>query len=273
MKYLNKKIYITGGSSGIGLAAAQQFAAQGADVAIFARRQEQLDEALASIKRRAVRDQQQFGAWPLDVADHQATQAVIEQAARDFGSPDIVINSAGIGSANDFTEISAHEFRRVLEVNLLGSRNLTAAVLPNMRPGGRIVLVSSSAGLIGIYGYTAYGASKFGVVGLAEALRMELRRKKIAVSVFCPPEVDTPLIVEERKTLPIETRLVKGMAGRLTPESCARQLIEGIDKGRFMIIPGRMMKMLYYMNRFLPGPVSRATSDAVVSICGLWQKA
>lgn len=90
--------------------------------------------------------------------------------------------------------------QRDVEVNLIGSRNFSAAVLPLMTPGAQLALIASLAGLVPNYGYAAYSASKFGVVGLAGCLRLEYRPKGIDVCVVCPPGVETPMVTEERRS-------------------------------------------------------------------------
>ena len=100
-----------------------------------------------------------------------------------------------------------------MKINLYGARNAIAALLPHMRnQGGHIVNVSSIAGLIGVFGYTDYCASKFGLIGFSEALRSELDSQGIMVSVLCPPDTDTPGLAEENLTKPPETLAVSESA-------------------------------------------------------------
>jgi len=116
-------------------------------------------------------------------------------------------------------------------------------------------VVSSLAGLISIYGYTAYGASKFALTGFAEALRQEVRRDGIGVSVLYPPDVDTPQLAEENLTKPAETRAVAGNTRILAPEAVAESLLAGIARGRFRIIPGAEGRVADLAARLAPGLV------------------
>ncbi len=269
MKDFNNKIaFITGGSSGIGLATAKQLAARGAHIVIFARKEEQLKIATAEIEQKAINTGQKFNWFSMDVADNNDIKVKLDQAVAEYKTPDIFINCAGISIAAKFEDITCDQFDNLIKINLSGTRNATAAIVPHMKKAGSgtIVIVASSAGLIPVYGYTAYGTSKYALVGLAECLRTEMRPENIDVLVLCPPEVDTPLVEEEEKTSPPETKLLKHLAGKLSVEATAATLIRGIEKNRFRIIPGLMAKILYYTQRFSPGFIFRGSSDLLVWI-------
>ena len=118
----------------------------------------------------------------------------------EFGAPDILVSNAGIPCAGYFEDISFEFFDATMKTNVYGARNIVAALLPHMKNRDcQIVIVSSGAGLMGLFGYTGYGTSKFALVGFAESLRSELNRYNIAVSLVCPPEVDTPGLAMETK--------------------------------------------------------------------------
>ena len=260
-----KRIFITGGSSGIGLAIARRLASLGADLLLLARDTVKLEEARAAV------DGGRGGggrtaALKLDVSDNAMTQEVIDRAVREFGPPDILINRAGIGSADYFENISYDEFDRVMKINLYGTRNAIAAALPYLKKTkGSIVIISSMAGFLGMFGYTAYATSKFALVGFSECLRSEVKRHGIRVQLACPPETDTPFLVEESKTIPPEARAVKDMVGLLKPDYVARFIVRGMARGRYLIMPGFNARFLYLLNRFVPGWVSRMISDSTVA--------
>jgi 3-dehydrosphinganine reductase len=117
--------------------------------------------------------------------------------------------------------------------------------------GGTIVLVSSGAGLIGIFGYTAYCPSKFAVRGLAESLRGEVRLSGIHVSIVYPPDTDTPQLHEENKTKPPETKQIAGNAPTWSAEGVARTIINGISKRKFVITPGLEMTLVARLHSLL----------------------
>jgi 3-dehydrosphinganine reductase len=268
MKNLKNKIaYITGGSSGIGLAAAKELAGKGVHVIIFGRRKSALDSACGEIKKHTLMEKQIIGSHQMDVTDDKNVQRGIKNSIRKFGIPDILINSAGIGAADYFENIPLKSFDAVIKTNLYGARNVITALLPCMKGrDGHIVNISSVAGLIPMFGYTAYGTSKFALNGFTECLRGELKQYGISISLICPPEVDTPLIYEEAKTIPPEARAIKNMAGLLKAEPVARAIVRAIEKKRFLVVPGFAAKYLYIVQLFTGGIVSRMVSDLIVRL-------
>ncbi|HNW30538.1 MAG TPA: SDR family oxidoreductase [Spirochaetota bacterium] len=263
--YVGKRVYITGGSSGIGLEIARQLAPLGADLLLFARNAKKLEEARAEVRGSGATGRVEV--MPLDVSDNVMVRKVIDRAVKKFGVPDIIINSAGIGSANYFENISYDEFDRVIKINLYGTRNVIAAALPCMkeRGSGVVVIVSSMAGFSSIFGYTSYATSKFALVGFAEALRSEMVRYGIRVILACPPETDTPFLAEESKTIPPECRAMKDLMGTLRTDYVARFIIRGIARGKYLIMPGYLSRFLYLVQRFSPGWISRRVADSTVA--------
>lgn len=254
--YLNKNIYITGGSSGIGLATAKRFSTLGAHVIIFARSQQRLKTALGEIELSRFSSDQRFSSISLDVSDHHAVYTKMSRAVEEFGRPDVLINSAGIAYPNYFEKISYEKFIQTVQINLFGTWNTCACLVPYMKSaGGHIVNISSIAGFIGVFGYTAYSASKFAVTGFSQSLRSELKPYNITVSVLCPPDTDTPQLAEENKTKPAETKAIAGNAGIMSPDAVAKALITGMKNRRFMIIPGMEGSFIYRAQRFFPGLV------------------
>ncbi len=115
---------------------------------------------------------------------------------------DILVASAGMSKPTLFNDLTVQDFDKMFQINSLGCMYSVKAILPSIQrrgPGGRIMLVSSMAGLSGVTGYTAYSASKFALRGFAESLHMELLPQGIAVTLINPPDVDTPMYHEENK--------------------------------------------------------------------------
>jgi NAD(P)-dependent dehydrogenase (short-subunit alcohol dehydrogenase family) len=259
-----KRIYVTGGASGIGLRVAEIFAARGAQVAVF-----DLDprpEALRCIEAARRGAAQQVRGYAVDVADAGATATALRQAAADLGTPDVLFHAAGVGGfSRRFDEFPADRFERLVRVNLLGSRNVAAAGLPLMSAGSRLVFVASLAGLVGAFGQSGYAASKHGVVGLASVLRLECRPKGIAVCVICPPEIDTPMAREDRRTRPPETTAMKLFAGTVELDAACRYMVERVLRGQFLIIPGRRAQLTWLMQKLLPRALTDAIADRMVA--------
>lgn len=263
MDFNGKHVWITGGASGIGLAIGKRFAAAGAHVTVFDLRLR--DEAMLELDGARRFSATPIRSYVMDVADPEQVRRLFNLAARENGKPVLVFNSAGIASAVEFDRLSYDEWDRVIRVNLYGSRNVASAALPLLEPGARLALIASLAGIAGGYGYAAYAASKFGVVGLAEVLRVEWKPRGIEVSVICPPEVETPMVQAERKFRPAATSDMKLFAGTLTVDEAADAIVSGLERGRYMIVPGGKGKLTYLLTKFLPRMLTHRVADVIVT--------
>lgn len=242
--------YITGGGSGIGAQLATRLLASGTTVAIFDRAGGQ---SVRQGLQRAGSGAGRHFLYQADVSDSAGLEAAVANALADAGPPDLAVNCAGVQVARPFATISSEDYERVIRVNLLGSRNFAAAVLPHMGRGSQLALVASLAGLVPTYGYTAYNASKYGVVGLAGALQLEYHGNGIQVSVICPPEVNTPMVAEERRTMSEAARRLKATAGTLEVGPACDMILAGLQRRKFMVIPGRRARAVATCARLLPG--------------------
>jgi NAD(P)-dependent dehydrogenase (short-subunit alcohol dehydrogenase family) len=257
-----KTLFVTGGMSGLGKALAAAYLRRGSDVAIFdlVVKDDVLQE-LAALKQR---DSQKIVAYPVSVTDFEALHSAVGQAVEAIGSPELAINCAGIQRAQPFEQLPREDFELVFQVNVFGSRNFAAAVLPRMRRGARLALVSSMAGFAANYSYAAYCGSKFGVIGLGRVLRLEYKPRGIDVSLICPPEVDTPMVVDEMKNMHPVSRRLKDIGGTLSLDVAIKGIVAGLDAGRGVIIPGRKAKLTYFCNRYLPDFIMNGVVDKVV---------
>ncbi len=259
-------IYITGGSSGIGLAMAKIFASRGANLLLMARNAQKLEEArkLVELSRRG--PEQKIGVLSVDVADIADVEQKMQAAISLHGAPDILVNSAGINRyADHFENIDHAMFDEVMRVNLYGTRNMIHTLFGSMKPKkGHVVVLSSAAGLFGMFGYTAYGTSKAALLGLCDSLRYELKPLGMKITVVCPPEVDTPMNLDEAKTLPPEGRAVKSLGGFLTPEFAAEAIVKAIARGQYLCIPGASTRFLYLLHRLSNARLTRLVSDVVI---------
>ncbi|MEA5499142.1 SDR family oxidoreductase [Limnoraphis robusta BA-68 BA1] len=256
MNFNQKHAIITGGSSGIGKATAKLLAASGANITIIARSLEKLETAKAEIEAVKLQSEQRVFTQVVDVSDRIKVEIAMENAVQEMGVPDILMTSAGISIPGYFKDVPIEIFEQTMAINYFGSLYAVRAVLPYMEPQkkGNIVLISSGAGLIGIYGYTPYCPSKFALRGLAESLRGELKPLGIQVTIVYPPDTDTPQLEAENRTKPPETKRITETAKMWQPEDIAQEILNGIKNNSFAIAPGIEMTLLSRLHSLLaPG--------------------
>ncbi|CAN7988620.1 unnamed protein product [Ixodes hexagonus] len=237
----HKHFLITGGSSGIGRALASQVVRRGANVTLLARDRNRLEEARLELQDQTVFADQVVHTVSADLSQDSGTLASQAQEAEEVCGPvDYLVNCAGSATSLRFEETPTAEFRRMIELNYLSAVHATKAVLPGMRQRGRggIVLVSSIAGVCGVYGFSAYSASKFALVGLAQSLCMEVRHRGVSVTVAFPPDTDTPGFAEEQRTKPVETKLISASAGLHSPDAVASSILDDVLRGHFVSVLG-----------------------------------
>lgn len=239
--------FISGAGSGIGLQVAKALVGEGASVALFDLRVE--EGVLAELRALCRQPQQKVEAFIVDITKAAEVDAAVDAAAARLGAPDFAFNSAGILRTALFTELPAETFELVVRINLIGSRNFAAGALRYMQRGSHLVLVASLSGIMGGYTQAAYCASKFGVVGLAEVLRLEQKPRGIDVSVVCPGEIATPLLTYERQHGSKVTEALNATAGVLTVEEAVAGILAGLRKREFMITPGLRARLLRGMAR------------------------
>jgi len=244
MTYLHA--IITGGSSGIGRELGRRLAAAGYSLSLVARRKELLDEAAADISSHFKNPSQRVFTFSADVSEADQAEAAVQACIAKLGAPDLVVTSAGVAVPGYFGDIPLEAHERSMAVNYFGSLYVARAALPAMRArrSGRIVFISSGAGLMGLFGYTTYSPSKFALRGLAEALRAELSADKIGVSIVYPPDTETPMLEEENKIKPEETKLITGVVKTWSAEAVTDCIMRGISRGAFAITPGMAITMM-----------------------------
>eukprot|EP00936_MAST-01D_sp_MAST-1D-sp1_P002399 g2399.t1 len=240
---------VTGGSSGIGKAIARVGVEGGARVVICARDQARLDVA-----RRELESQVPGAVVDTVSVDLTRPHAEVEAALRSNGDVaaqniDYAVMSAGDSGPAAFEDTSPADWERLLRLNVLGCVWTARAVLPGMRRRrrGRLAFISSMAGQAGVYGYSAYCASKFALRGLAESLRMELKPYMVGVSLVVPPDTDTPLLARENETKPVECKRISEGAGLVSAENVAKAAVHGMLAGHSVIgfgIDGFMLNHL-----------------------------
>jgi 3-dehydrosphinganine reductase len=253
---MNRRVYLVGGSCGIGLSLGCELASRGAHLLVFARDRERLSGAVEVMSGLRAGTGQQVEAFPMDVSSWAQVLPGMEKAVQDFGPPDVLLNCAGRALPGRFDDLGIDKFEDTMAVNLMGTIHTVKALVPFMKGrGGIIVNTSSVAGLVGIFGYTDYCASKYAVIGFSEALRSELKPLGIKVQVLCPPDTDTPGFELENRTKPEETKRITGAAKLMKPDDVARACIRGMATNRFLIIPGLDSKAAVLAKRLFPALV------------------
>ncbi len=190
------RVLITGATSGVGQPAARELVRDGARVAVLARREEALRELQAELGDAVL-------PLPTDVADPAAVAAAVSAAHDAFGGLDVAINAAGVGMPTPLEDLDADGWREVIDINLSGTFHIARETGLRMLAagGGSIVNVGSELSSIGMGMYSAYCASKFGVIGLTKALAAELA-PTVRVNVVCPGPIDTPMMDAELDWFP-----------------------------------------------------------------------
>lgn len=264
----NKVVLITGGSSGIGLAAAKLLATRGAHVWLAARRREVLEAALKEVEALRRDPSQRCGYVSADVSDAAQAADIIAQMTRAAGAPEVVINSAGIVLPGYMQDLPLETFRQQVETNYLGTVYVSRAALPAMlaRRAGHILNISSMAGYLGVFGYAAYTPTKFAVAGFSEVLRAEMKPHGIRVSVVFPPDTDTPQLAFEEPFKPAETKAISGTAKALSAEAVARDMLRQAERGNFLIFPGFDSRLFYLVASKLPKSLVFGILDRLAAV-------
>jgi NAD(P)-dependent dehydrogenase (short-subunit alcohol dehydrogenase family) len=250
-----KRCLITGAAGGIGRATALAAAGRGMQLYLTDIRAAELESAAAEIGRAGGTV---AGMRAFDIADHSAVVGFAEQLHAELGSIDVVMNVAGVSTWGSIANLRHSDWQKMIDVNLMGPISVLECFVPPMvraGRGGHIVNVSSAAALIGLPWHAAYSASKFGLRGVSEVLRFDLRRHGIGVSLVCPGAVRTGLIetVEIRgvdRSAPTVQRLVERFERRASsPEEVAERILAAVEKDRYLVFTSRDTQLAHWFQR------------------------
>lgn len=240
-----KHVLITGGSKGIGFELAKLAVQSGASVTIVARNGNDLESAKLNLIMAASEskvDEQKILAYSVDVGEKvEVFESIVSTAEGESGPIYLLACCAGSAISKRFEDTSVADFERMMRVNYFGSVNTVKACLSSLKAnpgGGRILFFSSLAGIFGLYGYAAYSASKFAVVGLAEVLAMELLPHNITVTVSFPPDTDTPGFKLEQVGKPQITKIISEEGGLFPPNEIAKRALLDSLQGEFISTNG-----------------------------------
>jgi NAD(P)-dependent dehydrogenase (short-subunit alcohol dehydrogenase family) len=254
------KCLITGAASGIGKAVAMAAASEGAALFLTDIDATALQNVADNI-RAAGGDVRMVRAF--DISDAGAVERFAQDVHETQGSLDLVMNIAGIAIWGSISTLGDEHWRRCIDVNLLGPIHVLRCFVPPMieaKRGGHVVNVSSAAGLFGLPWHAAYSASKFGLRGLSEVLRFDLRRYRIGVTLVCPGAVDTGLvrtiqIVGVDTTTPEVTKLrARFQKHALPPDKVAAQILKGVRRNRYLVLTSFDIWLLYWTQRLFAWP-------------------
>ena len=262
-----KVVFVTGGSSGIGLAAARLLATMGAHVWLAARRKPLLEAALKDLEAVCRTPSQHCGIVSADLSDPEQAAEAVSKVIAIVGTPDVIINSAGVAHPGYIQDLPLDVFRWMMDVNYFATVHTIKALLPGMieRRAGHIINISSIAGYMGIFGYTAYGASKFAVAGFSEVLRAEMKPYGVRVSVAFPPDTDTPQLAYENQFKPPEEKAISGTTRPLSAVKVATAILQQAARGQFLIFPGTDARLFYLLDKFLPKTLVFAVLDGLAA--------
>jgi 3-dehydrosphinganine reductase len=264
---MTRTAFITGGSSGIGLAIARALTKRHPEIrlALFARDTQRLSAAATDLRGAAPKAD--IRVFSVDLSDADTAKAAIDAAVQGLGPPDLLILSAGMTFPGRWEKVSMTTHRAVMEINFFACLSTIAQLAPLMAAGSAIGLVGSAASLAGTYGYSAYSPSKSALHDLAETLWIELKPRDITVTLCLPPDTDTPMLAAEQPLRPAVTRRIAAGAPVLSPETVAQAILQGIDKGRFLVLPGWQIKLLYLFGPLI-SPILRRRQVALLRRLG-----
>jgi short-subunit dehydrogenase len=261
INYRGMRTVVTGASSGIGRLIALRLAAEGADVALVARREEPLRELAAQIEALGVR----AVVLPCDVSDLTQAESNCARILEAFTHVDVLFNNAGFGRHRRFLDWDIADQEAMMQTNYFGSVYFTKLLLPQMvaRRSGWLVFIASVAGKLGTPDESAYAASKFATVGMAEALSLEVEDDHVHVLTVCPGAIDTPFFDEEALS-----RMPPVSRNHLAnPQKLVDEIFRGLRKGRHEITYPKGIRAGYIVRalapEFMRRQMKRVTLDAM----------
>jgi NAD(P)-dependent dehydrogenase (short-subunit alcohol dehydrogenase family) len=254
--FRGKAAFVTGAASGIGLGLSRALAGAGARVRMTDVDGAACEAAAASLRAEGC----DASAAPLDVRDGAAFAAAFEDAWRDLGRVDLLINNAGIGAAADARDMTAEIWQRVVDINFMGVIHGCHAAWPRMAAsgGGQIVNIASAFGLLPGPLYAAYSATKHGVVGLSRSLRAEGSALGIGVTAVCPGFIRTR-ILENAVVVGVDrARVEAAIPFRfLDADAAVASTLRGVARNRALVVFPWEIRLLWWLDRLAPSLVDR----------------
>lgn len=266
---------VTGAASGIGHETALAFAREGASVVAV-----DLDEArLTETSRLVEATGRRCLAAGCDVSDPAAVEALAARITADIGPPHVVVNNAGIGFFGPFLDTPLSAWQQVVGVNLMGVVHISRAFLPGMIAAGgarHLVNVSSAAGIYPVPNLSAYSASKHAVMGLSDALAMELRDTGVGVTVVCPGIINTPIIRSRSAVTPsvpasaLDKLSRQYQARGAHPSLVAARIVRAVKRGEDIVLAGPSANAVFQARRLPRGLLQKASLSGARQLGYLW---
>jgi short-subunit dehydrogenase len=246
-----RSVLITGAGSGLGLALAKQYAAQGARIALADIRDDRLSQAQEALSGTG------HLRIVLDVGSDVAWANALERVRSEWGVLDVLINNAGIASSGDFIDTSMQEWLRVMDINTSSVHRGCSTFLPMLVQSSRaqVINVASFAGLASAPDTGVYGVSKAAVLAYSEILRAQVFARGVKVACLCPSFFQTNLLESfspgHERMKKTATKLMQ--AGQMSADDVARYTIEAAERGEFLLLPHRETRIQARIKRWFPG--------------------
>lgn len=256
----NKVVLVTGSNLGIGKATALELAERGALVVINGRKADRLESVRAQIEQNGGK----VLAVVADVTNPDDCETMVQKIIDHYGRLDVLISNAGISMRGSFEDVSPEVFKQVMDVNFHGAVNITKAALPHLKNNrGRIMYISSVAGIRGLQGISAYCSAKMALTALAESMRIELSKTGIKIGItyvgFTQNDPVKRTMAADGQLIPIEERSNKNAQ---TTNEVARAIIRNIEKGHFKNVLTPLGKLNAFANKICPKLVEKVLIKA-----------
>jgi short-subunit dehydrogenase len=254
-QWYGTRAVVTGASSGIGAAIARELAASGARLVLNGRNLAALDRVAATCDGVGGEVETVVG----DLTGPAVRESLIATAVSRYGGVDLLVNDAGVSMNASVNDLSEAVVRALFEVNFFAAVALTQLALPELiRVRGRIVVISSVTGLVGTPTRSAYAASKHALHGFFDALRIELRSRRVSVTLVCPGLVDTPIRARALLGDGREQGFDDARGQRmLSAQKVAEKTLRAASAGRRRLLLGREMRLARFLSVVAPGLLDR----------------
>jgi NAD(P)-dependent dehydrogenase (short-subunit alcohol dehydrogenase family) len=257
-KFGGKRCLITGAASGLGRSIALAVSAKGASVILTDIDNDGLQRTAADV--RATGGIVHLAA-PADVSDYDEVVALAVKAHAEVDSVDIVMNVAGIATWGAVERLTHAQWQRTIDIDLMGPIHVIEEFVPRMIEagnGGHLLNVSSAAGLFGLPWHAPYSAGKFGLRGVSEVLRFDLRRHGIGVSLAVPGAMATPMVDSvdiagiDRTDATVQRAIGLFMRHAVTPETAAKSILRGVERNRYLVYTSPDIRLGHWAQRYFP---------------------